>query len=90
MNFKMKSMHPRGSSNMRVPTAHNEKPVRWKKARVQSRERGGTCKRKGPGTGISRCAQRTSSTSRRPKAVVVWDKHGIWSRRAAVEPLLAK
>ena len=34
----MKSMHLRGRSNMRVPTAHNEKPVRRKKARVQSRE----------------------------------------------------
>ena len=45
MNFKMKSMHPRGRSNMRVPTAHNEKPVRWKKARVQSRECGGMFKR---------------------------------------------
>ena len=37
MNFKMKSMHPRGSSNMR--SAHNENPVRWKKAKVQSRVR---------------------------------------------------
>ena len=45
MNFKMKSMHPRGRSNMRVSTAHNEKPVRWKKARVQSTECGGMCKR---------------------------------------------
>ena len=37
MNFKVKSMHPRGSSNMR--SAHNENPVRWKKAKVQSRVR---------------------------------------------------
>ena len=49
-------------------------------------EEGCVRERKGPGTQFSRHAQLMSSTSRsiRPQWVV-WDKHVIWSQRAAVE-----